>query len=200
MINLEKPSFFGIKRGSKEESDYLLGYLKRLVDSLEKILSGMKSGSSNGSSGGVSTAAVAGDTLILMDANGGEKRIDGLRGNEVLWSGSRYMIEEQTITLAKSVTAQKSGIVLVFSSNSGNEAAINDDFQTCFIPKCMAENGSTTWHNIPLSTSDFQHFGAKYIGVSDGYIYGNDVNISVGTQNSISYDNSRWVLRYVIGV
>ena len=200
MINLEKPSFFGINRDSKAESDYLLGYLKRLVDSLEKILSGMKSGATDSSSGGISSASLAGDSLVFIGANGTEQRINGLRGNEVLWSGSKHMIREQSINLAKAVTSQRSGIILVFSSNSGNEAAINDDFQCFFIPKFLAENSNVTWHNIPLSTSDFQHFGAKYIGVSDWYIYGNDVNVSVGNRNGIGFDNSRWVLRYVIGV
>jgi len=40
----------------------------------------------------------------------------------------------------------------------------------------------------------------KYLYISDTQIKGHDDNVKAGSSSGVSYDNGKYVLRYVIGV
>jgi hypothetical protein len=62
------------------------------------------------------------------------------------------------------------------------------------------DNGSG--HIFDLSSKNFGSTGTKYIYVKDTQIEGHDDNNKTGTSTTtgITYENNKFVLRYVIGV
>ena len=117
---------------------------------------------------------------------------------KVLWSGGHYMNEYQTATLSESISSQNNGIVLVFSAYD-NEAQ-NYDFVTYFVPKYHVSAHNYSNVQVPLFGDNFWKNSVKHLAVSDTSIVGYVNNVGTGTQNGITYDNNRFVLRYVIGV
>ena len=122
-------------------------------------------------------------------------------GNIVLAYGSgSYMTDTQTWWLHEPVSTQYSGIVLVWSAYENGEAQ-DYDWNHTYIAKDQVSKHSGTGVSSGLMTSASLHkVGAKYIYVYDNKIVGNQYNNTSGTKNGITYDNSYWVLRYVIGV
>lgn len=51
-----------------------------------------------------------------------------------------------------------------------------------------------------MTGSRFDVMASKYVYVSDNKVSGFAHNNSSGTNNGITYDNSRFVLRYIIGI
>lgn len=118
----------------------------------------------------------------------------------VLWSGGYYMTSGHTITLAEKVSAQRSGISLVFSEYVDGEAK-NTTFTSFFVSKRMVANHSGCGHCFQMCTSNLAYFATKYLYIKDDSITGHDNNSLTGTASSgIAYTNNRFVLRYVIGV
>lgn len=118
----------------------------------------------------------------------------------VLWSGGYYMTSGHTITLAEKVSAQRSGISLVFSEYVDGEAK-NTTFTSFFVSKRMVANHSGCGHCFQMCTSNLAYFATKYLYIKDDSITGHDNNSLTGTAASgITYTNNRFVLRYVIGV
>lgn len=122
-------------------------------------------------------------------------------GGRLLWSGAYYMQGSHTITLSEAISEQKNGIVLVFSGYE-NGSAQDYWFNEFFVSKTFVTQHPGKGHNFLLSRgAAFGTMGAKYLYISDTKIAGNDGNIGSGTGASgIVYDNSLFVLRYVIGV
>ena len=121
--------------------------------------------------------------------------------NKVLWSGGYYMTATHTATLSEAVSAQANGIVLVFSRYSSSTAQ-NYHFNMHYIPKEQVAMHGGCGHTF-LITNDgtFSLFATKYLYIHNTKIVGNDVNNASGTGNcGITYNNSAFVLRYVIGV
>lgn len=119
---------------------------------------------------------------------------------KLLWSGEYYMSASQTATLVENVSAQKTGIVLVFSRYSSGTAQ-DYHFQTFFVPKLQVSNHPGCGHTFFLTTDgSFSGIGSKYLYINDANIVGNDINKSSGTANGITYNNAGFVLRHVIGV
>lgn len=120
--------------------------------------------------------------------------------SSVLWSGALYMIGSHTVTLSAKVSSQPNGIVLVFSKYS-NGAAQDSNFNRFFIPKRFVASYNGYGHECLMMASDFSKACCKYLYVFDDHIKGHDNNTKSGTgSNGITYDNSNYVLRYVIGV
>lgn len=118
----------------------------------------------------------------------------------LLWSDAYYMHAGQTADLSETVSAQKSGIELVFSEYYDG-AADNTAFHTRFIPKALVAKHPGRGHCFQLSTSNLAYFSTKYLYVHDDKIVGHDNNQLTGTGGcGITYNNKRFVLRYVIGV
>lgn len=122
---------------------------------------------------------------------------------KVLWgadkTGGMYMTEGHTLTLSEAVSAQRNGIVLVFcvyySSTDTNYA-----FQSFFVPKSLVAMMPNAVHSFFLNRVTFGAVAGKQIRISDTEIKGDSNNNATGTKNGITYDNTKYVLRYVIGV
>lgn len=122
--------------------------------------------------------------------------------NAVLWSNSGvYMHGSQTATLSQPVSAQPTGIVLVFSPYASGTGQ-NFDWQRFFVSKAFVANHNAQGSVFLLSNTFFDQFGAKYLYISDTNIRGHDNNsLGVKTAGSgVKYQNSMYVMRYVIGV
>lgn len=120
----------------------------------------------------------------------------------VLWgsdmSSGMYMTAGHTATLTEAVSAQPNGIVLVFSAYNGADDS-NFGWETFFVPKQLVAL-STAGHTFILGRGKFTYTGTKYLYIYDDRITGHADNNASGTSNGITYNNSKFVLRYVIGV
>ena len=115
-------------------------------------------------------------------------QINSLYTNNLLWSGASY-IDNINHYLSQNISSQKHGIVLIFSFYENNTAQ-NWGWYSFYVPKFIPANHGgqancfyMTWNNIPT---------IKMVYFDDNLIVGN-------AQNS-SGNNTRFVLRYVIGV
>lgn len=120
-------------------------------------------------------------------------------GGKILWTGGYYMTETHKIALSETVSAQPSGIVLVFSRyNDG--AAQDTNFHHFFIPKAFITEKSGFGNTFIMAANKFQLIATKYLYVNNTHITGHADNSATGTANGITYNNAGFVLRYVIGV
>ena len=110
-----------------------------------------------------------------------------------------YMGSEQVANLSEPVSAQNTGIVLVwdwYDAASGTPFAMN--MATLFVPKlAVAELPGKGWR-----CSSFGDDGnmVKYVYVRDDRIEGYSLNTTNGTVEGIPVKNGSYVLRYVYGV
>lgn len=122
--------------------------------------------------------------------------------NKVLWTGRWYMTDAQTISLSEKISDQHSGIVLIFSSYNAETATANDyHFNSFFIPKEQIKNHDGGGHAfLMVDNAVFDTIGSKYLHIYDKKIVGNANNTVTRTSNGITFNNKKFVLRYVIGV
>ena len=112
--------------------------------------------------------------------------------NVVLWSGAYQMNASQTITLAKPISEQPNGIILVFSLYRDG-TAVDDSICTFFVSKKEVELMPDAGHSFfLLMDSSLSVMGAKYLNISDTELKGNETNATT--------TNASFVLRYVLGV
>ena len=110
------------------------------------------------------------------------------------------MNASQSITLPSPISAQPNGIILVFSLYRDGVPA---DASICsfFVSKKEVELMPGAGHTFfLLINSGFSVMGAKYLTITDTQIAGNATNATDGTNNNMTYTNTSFVLRYVIGV
>ena len=122
-----------------------------------------------------------------------------LTASRVLWSGALWMNAGHTITFAEKISQQSHGAVFAFSPYSDG-TALNSDFNFFFVPKAHITYHSGCGVDFLMKSGVFSRVGAKYIYVADNRATGHELNETAGTANGITYDNTKWVLRYVIGV
>lgn len=121
--------------------------------------------------------------------------------NDILWMGGAYMNASQTASLSQNVTAQENGIVLAWSAYTSGSGSQNMDWHYHFIPKHHVNNHAGTGIKCIMATAGLGLFCVKYVYVYNNQIKGYANNDKSGTGAcGIKYDNTRWVLRYVIGV
>ena len=112
--------------------------------------------------------------------------------NVVLWSGAYQMNASQTITLAKPISEQPNGVVLVFSLYRDG-TPVDDSICTFFVSKKEVELMPDAGHSFfLLMDSSLSVMGAKYLNISDTELKGNETNATT--------TNASFVLRYVLGV
>lgn len=116
----------------------------------------------------------------------------------LLWSGAYYMRDGQTITLSDSILNQPNGIILVFSAFVAGIAQ-NYDWNYYFVPKWHVLNRQGQGVDVPLIAGNFTHLGRKYLYINSNGITGHEKNNDSGSANGITYDNSYFVLREVLG-
>ena len=118
---------------------------------------------------------------------------------KILWTGSWYMTAGHVANLSENVTEQLSGIVLVFSRYES--AAVQDNnFQFFFVPKAFINLFKGYGCSFVLTANKFGAVATKYLYINDAYITGHADNNLTGTANGITFNNTGFVLRYVIGV
>lgn len=148
----------------------------------------------------ISGAVHVNDTIYV-----GTNNIAITGSNKVLWSGATVLKEADIITLSEAVTAQVSGIVLVFSGyDTSTNTAQNVNWNEIFIPKQCITYGEGKGRLVKLqkinSTTYLPEFGFKYVYIKDKTVQGNDLNSSAKTSNGVTYNSGEFILRYVIGV
>ena len=120
---------------------------------------------------------------------------------DVLWSGKLFMQENQSIDLAGLISAQPCGIILVFSPyDLATDTTYDYDFNSFFISNYMISEYEGKGNSFFLTTGMLGSIGNKYLYIYDNKIVGYEGNNKNGTKNGITYDNTKWVLRYVIGM
>jgi hypothetical protein len=132
---------------------------------------------------------------------------------KVLYNGSAgfSMEEGASITLGQAIADTTNGIILVFVPLYNN-APGNFAYVMKHVPKeIVAYKKSIGYEDagftFDMASSSFTHVGTKHLVIKDEVqsngvkvcvIKGHADNIKKGTQNGIAYDNSQWVLRYVL--
>ena len=155
--------------------------------------------------------------IQILDGDGNEKITIGLEGihingesilpsTKILWEatnveGGYYMNGSQTINLSEKITKQKNGIVLVwYGFDSSTAKRINGITSYQFVPKWQIESNNKSFVIQHMAFDKFAKIGTKNISISDDSIVGNNSNTAKGTSNGITYDNSTFILSYVLGV
>jgi hypothetical protein len=118
---------------------------------------------------------------------------------KILWTGGYYMTETHKITLSEPVSAQPSGILIVFSRYI-NGAAEDTNFQHFFIPKAFIATKAGFGHTFFLTANKFAVNATKYLYINNTQITGHVDNSATGTVNGITFNNAGFVMRYVIGI
>ena len=123
-----------------------------------------------------------------------------LHGQKILWSGYSQMGNGVTINLTEKISQQPNGITLVFSYVDSTGAAadyyyIHHPIEKSFV---AAKTGaSCVFH---MNMHNYALVGSKLLYIHDEKIIGHADNTTKGTaQSGITYDNSRWMLRYILG-
>ena len=120
-------------------------------------------------------------------------------GGKILWTGGYYMTAGQNATLSEPISAQPTGIVLVFGRYLDG-AAQDNNFIHCFVPKAFVSEMNGYGHTFILAANRFAVIATKYLYVNNDRITGHADNNISGTANGITFNNAGFVLRYVIGV
>ena len=122
-----------------------------------------------------------------------------LLNQKVLWQGGMLMNQNHTANLNEAISQQKNGIVLVFSLYR-NGAAEDVSINSFFISKKEVEllDGAPHFFFLGINAG-FSSLAGKYIYIHDDKLVGHEGNDDVGS-SVISFNNSSYVLRYVIGV
>lgn len=139
-------------------------------------------------------------------ANGFTQPLSALKQ---LWNGNFQMESASaSITLSMPISDLPNGIVLVFTPwNSSTGTANDDKLMSFFVSKKTIQAMPSKLHTFFLmSGADFATIGAKslYIGhdsiTGKGKVTGYATNDDKGTKNGITFDNTKFVLRYILGV
>lgn len=125
----------------------------------------------------------------------------GINDQEILWTGANAMGADLTITLSEAVSKQTNGIVVVFSAYTDGTAQ-NYEFSSHFIPKAWVNKHSGNRHIFLMGSQTLGYMGVKCLYIKDSSITGVSSNVTdtTTTNSGVKTTNSRYVLRYVIGV
>lgn len=122
------------------------------------------------------------------------------KSQHTLWTGASHMNASQTAYLSESVSSQKTGIQLIFSSYENSTGTVKDyNFRPYTFLKSFIPSSGTRTCSFTLHSPTYANMGSKELYVGDTSIIGSQWNTNAGTASGITYDNKNWVLRYVIG-
>lgn len=130
-----------------------------------------------------------------IEAN--EKAIQKINLHNLLWSGSYYMNENDTVNLSSPISEQTKGIALIWLPVSSDNKKENVQYQ--LILKDSVSLLLNTTHTVFLCNTAFTKVACKSVYVTDDTIKGNTYNVTQGQKNGIIFKNADYVLRYVIG-
>lgn len=140
------------------------------------------------------------NNAMTVDMFGNVKATKFQGEQKVLWTGAWYMTANHIIYLPELISEQSTGIMLVWSG-FGNNVVQNYDWFYQFIPKYhgVYRSGSGVTSGLITNTPGGT-VGTKYLMIYNDHIQGHDNNSKYGTYTGITYNNSHWVLRAVVGV
>ena len=151
---------------------------------------------------------IYGGKAVNIISAGGAVAINGREYgyNKLLWSGVRYMGKVnnavQAITLNDKISAQPNGVVFMWSWYDTDKGDAKDyNWHYHFVPKRHLVHHAGEGVNFQLALSGHGTVSGKYLYIRDTEIIGSEANNKSGTGASgIKYNNSKFVLRGVIGV
>lgn len=129
-----------------------------------------------------------------------KRLIDADENSKLLLDTVAYMHGTQTLYLNEPISAQKNGVVFVWSLYLNGQP--NDSrFSEFFLPKIITADFNERGHHFTtLSTfGDFGHM-SKYVYIYDTYIRGHNNNTNTITNDGVTFRNANYVLRKVYGV
>lgn len=135
--------------------------------------------------------------MKILDENGLEYLWQKIKEQKVLWSGASYLNATQYADLEEPISSQKNGIVLCWSGYKDNKVQ-NYDWHYTFIPKWAIVNESYGTFEVLGGSNGIA--GYKYFYIEDSKIKGHANNTGNRSSNGVSYTNSAYVLRAVLGV
>lgn len=116
--------------------------------------------------------------------------------NNILWgnaTSSAWMDGDTTIHLNEPISKQLSGAIFAWSNY--NNGIANTNWHYFFVPKSHVLLGNTTADMYDPYMGMY-----KLLEIRDEYVKGRAINSQSGTLNGFAYNNTRWTLRYVLGV
>lgn len=121
---------------------------------------------------------------------------------KLLWSGGKYMTADHTASLSEAVSAQRSGIVLVFSKiDTSTGTSLDNNYNSFFIAKRFIAEMPGRGNAFTMMDINFGMVCHKYLYINDTTISGHANNGATGTGASgITYANNKYILRKVYGV
>jgi hypothetical protein len=122
--------------------------------------------------------------------------------NQILWIGPSQMGADDRAYFMHRISEQPNGIVLVFSLYR-NDKAEDASIHSFFVSKEQLKLLSGAPMTFPLIiNAGFSVIGAKYLYINydSSVIAGHETNTSSGSNSGITFDNTKFVLRYVFGV
>ena len=139
------------------------------------------------------------ETAINQVQTNVENANELINKSNVLWQGIILMKDGQSVTLSENISAQKSGIVLVWSVWNGSSAE-DWGWQFNFVPKKFVELMPGRGSDFTIMGDEFNKCAVKFLYINNNKVTGHTSNSNTGTKNGITYNNNNYVLRYVIGV
>lgn len=142
---------------------------------------------------------VEGTLADLSENKVSKEELNTMFGDRVIWSGCLTMSDADAITLEKKISEQITGVCFIFSEQSNGEP-VNQSIASFLVSKrlVLAQTGYT--HCFMMSNGLFTTLGVKTLRIYDDKITGVADNIQNGTNNGITFDNSKYALRYIVGV
>lgn len=121
-----------------------------------------------------------------------------------LWNGQSQMESSSvSINLIEKISDQPNGIVLIFTPYNSTTGLANDEkLMSFFISKKTVQVMGSKMHTFYLMDgANFGTVGAKSLYIADNRLTGYANNSLSGTGTSgIKYDNTKFVLRWILGV
>ena len=126
-------------------------------------------------------------------------KINFTGNNNILWEGSGvYLTSSQTVYLSESVTEQLTGVILAWCEYfDGTDHDSGWYYQ--FVPKYHVMNQHSGYMTSGVMTTG-SYLGMKFVYVDSASVVGHDYNSQTRTVAGVSFTNSRWVLKKVLGV
>lgn len=110
-----------------------------------------------------------------------------------------YMADstEQIVTLSQNISEQLTGAVFAWSAyDATGRTGLNQDWHFFFVPKHHVKQGGA--HGVWMCDA---YMGLrKYVYVNDATVTGHTNNNKATSTNGIAFDNTKYVLRYIVGV
>jgi hypothetical protein len=153
--------------------------------------------------GGVATNPDAAEFIMPAIFTGGVDIQPKFVWNDAAW----HMVANQEVTFSVPVSQLSLGLILIFSYyNEENKSAEDYNWHSFFVPKFFVNtytSGEIAGAGMcfDMKTSNFSAVCRKYMYFYDDKVKGNDFNNQSGTGASgITYNNAKFVLRYVVGI